>query len=87
MRSKSIRFNFTLPLATANNLKKRVGSGKRSAFVPEAIEEKLRSIEKEFQREMIEGYIARREEDKPLNEEWEAITLEGWPEYEDVNSQ
>ena len=35
-----------------------------------------------FEEELIQGYIERYEEDRALNKEWEAVTLEGWPEYE-----
>jgi hypothetical protein len=87
LSSRTVRLSFTIPSATATTLKERVKAGKRSGFVAEAIKERLRSIqEEEFRREMIEGYIAEREEDIALNREWEAITLEGWPEYEEVNS-
>ncbi|MBM3925927.1 MAG: hypothetical protein FJ320_08070 [SAR202 cluster bacterium] len=80
MVSRTVKLNFTIPEKTASTLKERVRSRKRSAFVAEAIEEKLRSIEqKEFEQEMIEGYIAEREEGAQINAEWEKITLEKWP--------
>ena len=80
MVTKTVKLNFTIPEKTASTLKKRVRARKRSAFVAEAIEEKLRLIqEEEFRKEMIEGYMAEREEAAEINAEWEKITLEKWP--------
>ena len=36
-------------------------------------------LEKEkLEKELKEGYLARREEDAEINKEWEIATLEGW---------
>ncbi|MBI2916805.1 MAG: hypothetical protein HYY01_02325 [Chloroflexi bacterium] len=78
---KTVRLNFTIPEDTATALKSRVGQRKRSAFVAAAIREKLSQMEREeLTRLLIEGYQARRQEGEQINAEWEAATLENWPE-------
>ncbi len=77
----SVKVNFTLPEELNEMLKAQISDRKRSAFVAEAIRERLKRIEQEKLRDLlIEGYQARREEDAQINAEWEAITLESWPE-------
>jgi hypothetical protein len=50
-------------------------------FVNEALAARADAIEREsFEREMMEGYIASREERRELNRDWEVIDGEGWPE-------
>lgn len=76
----NVKMTFTIPEDVANKLKETVKESKRSAFVTDALLEKLNEAErKQLEQEMIEGYIATREEDRLINEEWEAITLESWP--------
>lgn len=78
---KTLRLNFTIPEDVNKQLRELVAPRKRSRFVSEAVREKLQKIEEEkFNQELIRGYIERREEDIALNKEWEAATLENWPE-------
>jgi len=73
------KLNFTVPEDIAAELKTRIKKSKRSAFVAEAVREKLEYLKKtQLERELIEGYQVRFEEDKAINEEWEQITLEKW---------
>ncbi|MFH1454340.1 MAG: hypothetical protein ABIH00_10260 [Armatimonadota bacterium] len=52
-----------------------------SRFIAEAVKEKIRQIKREeIDRLLIEGYTSTQEEDKEINAEWEAATLEGWDE-------
>lgn len=75
----SLKLNFTIPEGIVATLKAHVGEGKRSAFVAEAIREKLIQLEQEQLRQtLMEGYLARRQEDAEINREWERPTLEGW---------
>ena len=77
---KALKMNFTVPEDIVAKLKTRVSERKRSAFVAAAIREKLnQQEEEELDQALIEGYLARREEDAKINREWEAATLEGWP--------
>jgi metal-responsive CopG/Arc/MetJ family transcriptional regulator len=77
-----VKMTFTIPEEIAHKLKDIVADRQRSAFVADALREKLREAEKKaFEQELIQGYIETREEDRLINEEWEAATLEGWPDY------
>lgn len=77
---KSIKLNFTIPEHTASRLRRVVADGNRSGFVGAAIDEKLDQVERQQFFELLkEGYQVRRQEGIEINQEWEAITLEGWP--------
>ncbi|GAG76809.1 unnamed protein product [marine sediment metagenome] len=70
------RLNITLPEEIAQEIK---DIPNKSAFISEAVKEKLDRINKEkLDKLLIEGYKATRKEDKEINQEWEKITLEGW---------
>jgi len=70
------RLNITLPEEIAQEIK---DIPNKSAFISEAVKEKLGRINKEkLDKLLIEGYKASRKEDKEINQEWEKITLEGW---------
>ena len=76
---KTLKLNFTIPEDIAATLRSRISGRKRSAFVSGAIYEKLNQLEQEeLKQTLIEGYLARREEDVEINREWERPTLEGW---------
>jgi metal-responsive CopG/Arc/MetJ family transcriptional regulator len=70
------RLNITLPEKIAQEIK---DVPNKSAFISEAVKEKLDRINKEkLDKLLIEGYKATRKEDKESNQEWEKITLEEW---------
>ena len=70
------RLNITLPEEIAQEIK---DIPNKSAFISEAVKEKLGRINKEkLDKLLIEGYKATRKEDKEINQEWAKITLEGW---------
>lgn len=77
---KSLKINFTMPEDVACELRARVRKSSRSAFVTDAVRNKLEELKKErLQQELVEGYIARKDEDTVINQEWESATLEKWP--------
>jgi hypothetical protein len=77
---KTLKLNFTVPEDVAEALKARVSKRKRSAFVSEAVLDKLKGLEQEQLRQSLtEGYQARRDEDAEVNQEWEGATLAEWP--------
>ena len=77
----AVRVNFTLPEEVLESLKSNVKERQRSSFVAAALREKLVSLERErLEAELIEGYQACAEESRAINAEWEAVTLENWPE-------
>jgi hypothetical protein len=76
---KTLKLNFTMPEDIARDLRTRVRKSKRSAFVAEAVRDKLEELKKErLQQALIEGYQARQAEDAEINQEWESATLEKW---------
>ena len=77
----NVKMTFTIPEDVAREFRDIVAERKRSAFVTNALREKLRKVEAErLRQQLIEDYKETREEDRLINEEWEAVTLEGWPE-------
>ncbi len=76
---RTIRLNFTIPEEIAERLREKIAERGRSAFIAEAIKERLDEMEREqFRLLMAEGYRVRREEDREMDQEWEAATLENW---------
>ncbi len=70
------RLNITLPDEVVREIKDLPN---KSRFIAEALKEKLERIEREkFDRLLVEGYKATKEEDKRIDKEWEKITLEDW---------
>ena len=77
---KTLKLNFTIPEDIAEALKTRISKRKRSAFVAEAVAEKLKNLEQEHLRQaLMEGYQIRQAEDAEVNQEWEGATLKEWP--------
>ncbi|MDP2936894.1 MAG: hypothetical protein Q8O86_10440, partial [Dehalococcoidia bacterium] len=69
---KTVKVNFTIPEDIVAMLKARVSERSRSAFVGAAIHGRLTQLEQEeLRRNLIEGYVARREEDAEVSKEWE----------------
>ena len=76
---KTLKVNFTIPKDVVALLKARISERRRSAFVATAILDKLNQLEREeLRRTLMEGYLARREEEAEINREWERSTMEGW---------
>ncbi|MCD6107391.1 MAG: hypothetical protein J7J57_04210 [Caldisericaceae bacterium] len=70
------RLNITIPESVAKKMDKIPN---KSRFIAEAVEERLRRMEKEkLAKLLVEGYKATKEEDRAVNKEWEKATLEGW---------
>lgn len=50
-------------------------------FVNEALAARAEAVERErLEHEMMEGYIATREDRRALNRDWQVVDGEGWPE-------
>ena len=76
---KTMKVNFTISEDVVAKLKSRVGERNRSAFVTAAVRDRLHELEQEeLKQTLIEGYLARRDEDAEVSKEWETPTLEGW---------
>ena len=78
---KTLKLNFTIPQDVADTLKARINKRKRSAFVAAAVREKLKELEQEELRQnLIEGYRAMIDDSIEIDRQFEAATLEDWPE-------
>ncbi len=72
------RLNITLPERVAEAIELYQN---KSKFIAEAITEKIEKEKKEkLDMLLIEGYKSECGSDKKINKEWEAATLEGWPD-------
>lgn len=75
------RINITLPSEIAEKFKRKVNPRKRSEFISQAILKSLNEIEKkQLEDLMIEGYIARNEDDKELISDLENTISDGLDE-------
>ena len=71
------RLNITLPERVAEAIE---SYHNKSKFISEAIVEKIQKDKKQkLETLLIEGYKSELREDKKINKDWEAATLEGWP--------
>jgi metal-responsive CopG/Arc/MetJ family transcriptional regulator len=71
------RLNITLPEKVAEAIEVYQN---KSKFIAEAIIEKIEKDKKEkLDALLIEGYKNEYNSDKKINQEWEDITIEGWP--------
>jgi len=77
-----VRMSITIPEDLAQKLDQIAGSRKKSEFITESLEERIRKMEQEeLQKELAEGYKARKAESLSIAEEFEPADLEGWDEY------
>jgi len=78
---KTLKINFTMPEDLAETLKTRISKRKRSAFVADAVRDKLKKLEEEeLNKSLVEGYRAAAEEDAEVTAEWQAAGMEEWPQ-------
>jgi metal-responsive CopG/Arc/MetJ family transcriptional regulator len=72
------RLNITLPEKVAEAI---ATYENKSRFIADAIIEKIEKDKKEkLDILLVEGYKSEYSADKKVNSDWEAATLEGWPE-------
>ncbi|WP_319525776.1 hypothetical protein [uncultured Desulfosarcina sp.] len=82
MDTQKVRLNVTLPKELVNMVDRMTGAKKRSMFIAEAIELKVKQIQKDFlEKQLAEGYRACKKESIDISSEFEAADLEGWDEY------
>ncbi|MBA7680784.1 hypothetical protein ES703_89105 [subsurface metagenome] len=78
----TMRLNITLPYDLASKLNSLVSPGQRSRFIAAAVQQKIKELEESaLQKQLEEGYKARREEGLKITKEFENLDLEGWDEY------
>ena len=77
-----VRMNIIIPEELAHQLDKLVGRKKKSRFIAETLKQRIEKIQyEELQKNLEEGYKARKEESHAVAKEFESIDLEGWDEY------
>lgn len=86
MQMSMQRITITLPSEMASRVRKRAKATKRpiSRIVRDAV---ALQDQEEIRQSMIEGYIATREENRKLAEEWFEIGAETWPDDDWTDDQ
>lgn len=79
---RTVRLNITLPEDLAQALEKLASPRQKSSFIAEAVRQRIKQIEsEELERELEEGYRARKQQSLYIAEEFESADIEGWDEY------
>jgi CopG family transcriptional regulator/antitoxin EndoAI len=82
MDTDNIRLNITLPKDLVHLIDQMSGPRKRSLFIAEAVQLKVRQTRKEaLDKKLAEGYRAGYNESRKIASEFEAVDLEGWDDY------
>ena len=82
MDTDTIRVNITLPKDLVHLIDQMSGPRKRSLFIAEAVQLKVRQAQKEaLEKKLAEGYRAGYNESREMASEFDAIDLEGWDDY------
>ena len=82
MDTENIRINITLPKDLVRLIDQMSGPRKRSLFIAEAVQLKVRQAQKEaLEKKLAEGYLAGFNESREIASEFEAADLEGWDDY------
>ena len=78
----TVRLNITLPDNLASKMNSLIKPRKRSRFIADAVQQKITELEEvALQKQLEEGYKARREESLEITKEFENLDLRGWDEY------
>jgi len=82
MSTENVRLNITLPKDLVHLIDQMSGPRKRSLFIAEAVQLKVRQAKKEaLEKKLAEGYRAGYNQSRKMANEFEAIDLEGWDDY------
>jgi CopG family transcriptional regulator/antitoxin EndoAI len=82
MNTENVRLNITLPKDLVHLIDQMSGPRKRSLFIAEAVQLKVRQAKKEaLEKKLAEGYRAGYNQSREMASEFEAIDLEGWDDY------
>ena len=77
-----MRLNITLPKKLAQSINRVTGPRKRSAFIADAIKQKIEEKEKKKLENILgEDYRATRKGGFEISKELKAADLEGWDDY------
>ena len=79
---ETVRINITIPVPLLRQLNQLTADRKRSRFISQAIESKIRDMnEGKLVRELKEGYLSTRKEALKCAEEFSPLDLAGWDDY------
>jgi CopG family transcriptional regulator / antitoxin EndoAI len=79
MNTENVRINITLPKELLHILDEISGPRKRSSFIAEAIQLKVKATkEAELEKQLTEGYRACAKESLEIANEFEPADFEGW---------
>ena len=82
MSTDKIRLNITLPKDLVQLIDQMSGPRKRSLFIAEAVQLKVRQAKDEIlKRKLTEGYRSGYSESRKMASEFEVADLEGWDDY------
>ncbi|MGD9107374.1 MAG: hypothetical protein PVJ87_11100 [Desulfobacterales bacterium] len=82
MSTENVRLNITLPKDLVHLIDQMSGPRKRSLFIAEAVQLKVRQTKKKaLEKKLAEGYRAGYNQSRKMANEFEAIDLEGWDDY------
>ena len=82
MGTDNIRLNITLPKDLVHLIDKMSGPRKRSRFIAEAVQLKVRQAQKgSLEKKLAEGYRAGFNDSREMASEFDAVDLEGWDDY------
>jgi predicted transcriptional regulator len=80
----SVRTTVHLEDELAEKVRQIVPARGVNRFINEAVAEKVQSIEqKRLEQDLIEGYLATNADRDQIMADWEAVDLEGWPEWQE----
>ena len=82
MDTDNIRLNITLPKNLVRLIDQMSSPRKRSLFIAEAVQLKVRQSQKEeIEKKLAEGYSAGYNESREMASEFETVDFEGWDDY------
>ena len=78
----AVRTTIHLEESLAERVQRLIAPRGLNRFINEAVAEKVQAIERQIiEDDMREGYIANAARDAEIAADWEAVDLEGWPEW------
>ena len=76
----TLRTTIYLDEAVVHQLRRFIPQRGLSQLVNDLLQQKVTELERaEIEAQMVEGYLAVREERVALNEDWQRLDGEGWP--------
>lgn len=73
------RLNITLPENLAKDLRRAVPARKRSRFIAQALDEKLKH-KRNLGKELVKSLKANKKFYDQVYEDWKPLEVEGWPD-------